>query len=421
MQLPTLLLALCSVSACCAAAAKPKRALPHIISILQDDLGHFDSGIHNSAKVQWTRNITALAREGVVLSNHYTHWHCSPTRRSFLTGRLPIHHGEQLSGDQTDDIDLRMEWLPAKLQKAGYTTHWFGKWHTGFRSMNHLGARRGFNHTTGSFETGGPYSGPKHSMRWQAEHPIWTDKEWTDPAPKTCGFEDDGSDYSTTFSQRAPAAAAVAADMCGGASWLNDTSLPCGNGKTFPSSVTTPAGCCAACSADPDCTHWVFAGPQNGHTKTARCHIKAGKDDCATAHTGSTSGRKASPSPGPSPAPSGPTTCTNEYSTDLWGSMAVQAVQNHDLAVGPLYVHLCFQAVHTPYNQAPGDPTGDEYTGMLWRADIYVGQLVAVLRERGMWNNTLIVYAGDNGGVGSGNNFPLRGEVRACQHLCLHN
>ena len=101
--------------------------------------------------------------------------------------------------------------------------------------------------------------------------------------------------------------------------------------------------------------------------------------------------------------------------------MAVQAVQNHDLSLGPLYVHLCFQAVHTPYNTAPGDPTGDEYTGMLWRADIYVGQLVAVLKERGMWNNTLIVYAGDNGGVGSGNNFPLRGEVRACQHLCLHN
>ena len=54
--------------------------------------------------------------------NHHTHWHCSPTRRSFLSGRLPIHHGEQLSGDATDDIDLRQELLPAKLQRAGYTT-----------------------------------------------------------------------------------------------------------------------------------------------------------------------------------------------------------------------------------------------------------------------------------------------------------
>ena len=86
------------------------------------DLGFYDSGIHNPAKAKWTGNITALAREGVVLSNHYTHWHCSPTRRSFLSGRLPIHHGEQLSGDATDDIDLRQELLPAKLQRAGYTT-----------------------------------------------------------------------------------------------------------------------------------------------------------------------------------------------------------------------------------------------------------------------------------------------------------
>ena len=86
------------------------------------DLGFYDSGIHNPQKAKWTGNITALAREGVVLSNHYTHWHCSPTRRSFLSGRLPIHHGEQLSGDPTDDIDLRQELLPAKLQRAGYTT-----------------------------------------------------------------------------------------------------------------------------------------------------------------------------------------------------------------------------------------------------------------------------------------------------------
>lgn len=63
-----------------------------------------------------------------MLTNHYTHWHCSPTRRSFLTGRWPIHHGEQLSADDTDDIDLRMNWVSDKLHAAGYQGHWFGKW-----------------------------------------------------------------------------------------------------------------------------------------------------------------------------------------------------------------------------------------------------------------------------------------------------
>ena len=48
---------------------------PHIISVLQDDLGWYDTGIHDPAKAQWTKNITALAREGIVLSNH-----CKDTR-----------------------------------------------------------------------------------------------------------------------------------------------------------------------------------------------------------------------------------------------------------------------------------------------------------------------------------------------------
>jgi arylsulfatase A-like enzyme len=112
-------LVLCGV---CVSAAPP-----HLISILQDDLGYHDSGIRNAAAASASANITALARSGIVLNNHYTHWHCSPSRRSFLTGRLPIHHGEQLSADGGDDIDLRMQWISEKLKSVGYKAHMFGK------------------------------------------------------------------------------------------------------------------------------------------------------------------------------------------------------------------------------------------------------------------------------------------------------
>ena len=142
---------------CCALAVPSAGAKPHIISVLQDDLGWYDTGIHNPAAAAFTKNITALAQQGIILTNHYVHWHCSPTRRSFLTGRLPIHHGEQLSGDATDDIDLRMDWVSDKLHAAGYQSHWFGKWHTGFKSMGHLGFEHGFTSAVGSFQTGGPY------------------------------------------------------------------------------------------------------------------------------------------------------------------------------------------------------------------------------------------------------------------------
>ena len=54
-----------------------------------------------------TSNITALAREGVILERHYAFFVCSPARRALLSGRLPIHHSENLSPTRGDDLDLR--------------------------------------------------------------------------------------------------------------------------------------------------------------------------------------------------------------------------------------------------------------------------------------------------------------------------
>ena len=147
-------------------------AKPHILFILQDDLGHYDVGFNGNTESgkTVTGNISALAVDGIVLRSHCeppqlpsccdcrcvghiyihrergvqpqctellpsnglcpgglkpdTHWHCSPTRRSFLSGRLPIHHHEQLSGTSTDDIDLRWTWVSAKLKSAGYRCFW---------------------------------------------------------------------------------------------------------------------------------------------------------------------------------------------------------------------------------------------------------------------------------------------------------
>lgn len=79
----------------------------------------------NDVNLDVTGNITAAAREGVILERHYVHWHCSPTRRSVLTGRLPLHHSEYLSPVTLgDDIDLRWQTIGHKMRAAGYATHW---------------------------------------------------------------------------------------------------------------------------------------------------------------------------------------------------------------------------------------------------------------------------------------------------------
>ena len=125
---------------------------PHLFFFLQDDLGSDDVTFvnGNGVNADVTGNITAAAREGIILRRQYVHWHCSPTRRTFLTGRLPLHHSEFLSAVTTgDDIDLRWTTIGEKLKSAGYQTAWFGKGHTGYKSFNHLPLQLGFDRFTG--------------------------------------------------------------------------------------------------------------------------------------------------------------------------------------------------------------------------------------------------------------------------------
>lgn len=79
----------------------------------------------NLVNLAITGNITAAAKAGIILTRHYVHWHCSPTRRTFLTGRLPLHHSEFLSSTQMgDDIDLRWTTIAEKVKAQGYMAYW---------------------------------------------------------------------------------------------------------------------------------------------------------------------------------------------------------------------------------------------------------------------------------------------------------
>jgi arylsulfatase B len=126
---------------------------PHLLVFLTDDLGFHDVGYADqprAASVLATPNLMQLAREGVRLDRHYAHWHCSPTRRSFLSGRLPHRAGGgNLTDYVDDDMDVRFTWLSEKLASAGYRGLYYGKGHTGFRSLNMMPSHRGFEDFSG--------------------------------------------------------------------------------------------------------------------------------------------------------------------------------------------------------------------------------------------------------------------------------
>ena len=139
----------------------PGSRQPHIFFHLLDDVGWYDVGFNaeRTAKpsadvLSATSNMTALARDGVILERHYAFFVCSPSRRAFLSGRLPIHHSENLSPTRGDDLDLRWTTIGQKLERVGYRSYWWGKGHTGYLSWRHLPTNLGFSSGFYGFQIG---------------------------------------------------------------------------------------------------------------------------------------------------------------------------------------------------------------------------------------------------------------------------
>src|SRR5262249_14527054 len=95
------------------------------------------------------------------------------------------------------------------------------------------------------------------------------------------------------------------------------------------------------------------------------------------------------------------------YTTHLIGADAVKFIHQQDTKQ-PFFLYLTFNAPHTPY-QAPkeyidrypdiADPTRRIYAGMVTCLDDNIGRVVAALDQKGIRDNTLIIFHSDNGGT----------------------
>jgi arylsulfatase A-like enzyme len=130
--------------------AKPR----NVVFILSDD--HRFDFIGFTGKVPWleTPNMDRLAKEGVWFRNAFvTTALCSPSRASILTG-LYSHSHTVVDNSAPDPESLIF--FPQYLQKAGYATSFFGKWHMGHDADD---PRAGFDHWE-SFRGQGVYYNP---------------------------------------------------------------------------------------------------------------------------------------------------------------------------------------------------------------------------------------------------------------------
>jgi arylsulfatase A-like enzyme len=113
---------------------------PNILFIFMDDLGYGDLGCYGNSKIK-TPNIDKFSTEGTIFKQAYvTACVCSPSRCSVITGYFPARHhihghfaGNELNAQRgmPNWLDPTVETLPRLLQKAGYKTAHYGKWHLG--------------------------------------------------------------------------------------------------------------------------------------------------------------------------------------------------------------------------------------------------------------------------------------------------
>mmetsp|Transcript_30802 Transcript_30802/g.50940 ORF Transcript_30802/g.50940 Transcript_30802/m.50940 type:complete len:533 (+) Transcript_30802:57-1655(+) len=274
---------------------------PHLIALLADDLGYFDTAIHNAASP--TPSIARLAKGGLRLDRHYVFRFCSPSRRSFLTGRLPTSittvqpDGARLC---SDFLPLATQLLSEKLAAVGYRCHFVGKGHLGYQTTDHLPFNRGFESHIG---------------------------------------------------------------YLGGAEAYSH-----GGGSPDPSAGTHDL--------------WRDDRPAVGAVRGMH------------------------------------------YSADYYSRSAVDIIEahgrRHSTPTAPLFLYFAIQNVHSPYTLPPKwqvrhyPKMGEKfhiYANMLAALDGAVANVTRALRGAGMWDDTLLLFSSDNGGIGEfGNNYPLRGH-----------
>ena len=98
------------------------------------------------------------------------------------------------------------------------------------------------------------------------------------------------------------------------------------------------------------------------------------------------------------------------YYTTLIGDDAVKLINQQD-PTKPFFLYFASLAPHAPF-QAPEeylkrypdiqDKQRREYCAMISCLDDQVGRIVAALEKKGMRDNTIILFASDNGGATSG-------------------
>jgi N-acetylglucosamine-6-sulfatase len=139
--------------------AQTNRRQPmNIIFILADDHRYDAMGFMNKIKGLQTPGMDRLASEGAHIKNAFVSTAlCSPSRASILTGQYAHTHTVV---NNESPLPTNLTFFPQLMQKKGYQTAFFGKWHMGNTDDQ---PQPGFDHWL-SFQGQGVYYNPTFNI-----------------------------------------------------------------------------------------------------------------------------------------------------------------------------------------------------------------------------------------------------------------
>eukprot|EP00928_Gymnodinium_smaydae_P056925 TRINITY_DN40213_c0_g1_i1.p1 TRINITY_DN40213_c0_g1~~TRINITY_DN40213_c0_g1_i1.p1 ORF type:complete len:598 (+),score=75.00 TRINITY_DN40213_c0_g1_i1:69-1796(+) len=334
----------------------------HILALLVDDYGWANAGWHvqgtPAAEEVRTPNMNALVKEGIELDRNYAFQLCAPSRAAIQSGRHPLHvnarnddpivynPGDNISGFA--GIPRRMTSIAELLKaRAGYSTHFFGKWDCGMATKEHTPRGRGYDSSLSYF----------HHMN----------NHWTSSFENPNGNTNFFPACQKLLPNYRPVDLWIANDTYEGPAWGINNTLNCNPGDFD------------LCSAEQACP------PYPGFPISQRSGCR--------------------------------------YEDEVFLEALLAVIDEHDLAK-PFFGFWAPHVAHSPL-QVPKayydrfvhvqDWRRRRYLAMVSFIDTAVGQVIARLKARFMYENLLIVMSSDNGGpiyakgAAGASNYPLRG------------
>lgn len=119
-----------------------KGAKPNIILVFTDDQGSNLS--YMGHPIIETPFIDEFARKSVRLNEFHVSPSCAPSRAALMSGRHEFKNGVTHTVHEREYLNIKTTTFPQILQKSGYETGIFGKWHLGDEEA-YLPQKRGFD------------------------------------------------------------------------------------------------------------------------------------------------------------------------------------------------------------------------------------------------------------------------------------